>query len=62
MPVILALRRLKPEDHEFKASLDYTVTPCLKKKKKKQKRKYLFSNQMPVFRIILFTSYRIIVK
>jgi hypothetical protein len=37
MPVILALRRLKPEDHEFKASLDYTVTPCLKKKKKTEK-------------------------
>jgi hypothetical protein len=32
-PVITALWRLMLEDHEFKASLDYLVRPCLKKKK-----------------------------
>lgn len=29
MPVT-ALRRLRQEDHEFEASLDYLTTPCLK--------------------------------
>jgi hypothetical protein len=29
-PAIPALRRLRQEDHEFKASLDYTERPCLK--------------------------------
>jgi hypothetical protein len=33
MPVIPALRRLKQEDCEFKASLSYIVRLCLKKKK-----------------------------
>jgi hypothetical protein len=32
MFVIPALRRLsRTGDHEFKASLDYTIRPCLKK-------------------------------
>jgi hypothetical protein len=37
-PIIPALRRLRKEDHEFKASwllVGYTVRPCLKKKKQK---------------------------
>jgi hypothetical protein len=34
MPVIPALRRLKLEDLEFKASLGYTVRFCLKTKTK----------------------------
>jgi hypothetical protein len=33
-PVISALGRLKQEDLEFEANLDYRVRPCLKKKKK----------------------------
>jgi hypothetical protein len=33
MPVIPALERLRQKDHEFKARLDYTVRPCLKKPK-----------------------------
>lgn len=38
MPLILALRRLKRKDRcEFKASLNYIVTPCLLKKKKKER-------------------------
>jgi hypothetical protein len=32
-PVISALGRLKQEDLEFEANLDYRVRPCLKKKK-----------------------------
>jgi hypothetical protein len=36
-PVIPALRRLGKEEHEFETSLDNTVRPCLKKKKKKKK-------------------------
>jgi hypothetical protein len=31
MLVILALRRLRQEDHKFKASLGYLVSPCLKR-------------------------------
>jgi hypothetical protein len=33
-PVIPALGRLRQEGHEFKASLDYLVRPCLKQKQK----------------------------
>jgi hypothetical protein len=36
VPVIPTIRRLKQEDNEFETSLDYTVRPCLKKKKKKE--------------------------
>jgi hypothetical protein len=32
MSVFLALRRLRQEDHEFKASLGYKVRSCFKKK------------------------------
>jgi hypothetical protein len=32
-PVILALRRPRPEDQEFKDSLRYIVRPCIKEKK-----------------------------
>jgi hypothetical protein len=32
--VILALERLKQEDHKFETSLDYIVIPVQKKKKK----------------------------
>jgi hypothetical protein len=32
-----ALRRLRQQDCEFKASLDYTVRSCLKKKERKEK-------------------------
>jgi hypothetical protein len=31
MPVILALGKLRQENHEFEASLGYTVRVCLKK-------------------------------
>jgi hypothetical protein len=34
-PVIPAHRRLKQENHEFKASLGYIVRPCQKKNKTK---------------------------
>jgi hypothetical protein len=37
MPVISALRRLRQEDGEFKASLGYTAGPSLKKLNKKIK-------------------------
>jgi hypothetical protein len=37
MAVIPALRRLKQENPEFKAILDFIARPCLKKKKKKAK-------------------------
>jgi hypothetical protein len=30
MSIISALRRLRQEDPEFKASLDYKARPCLK--------------------------------
>jgi len=29
-PVILALRKLRQEDHKFKASLSFIARPCLK--------------------------------
>jgi hypothetical protein len=32
VPVIPALLRLRQENHEFGASLDYTLRPCLKKR------------------------------
>jgi hypothetical protein len=38
MPVIPASRRLRQEDHEFKASLSYIATHCHEKKKKKKTR------------------------
>jgi hypothetical protein len=31
MPVISALRRLRQQDYEFEARLDFTARPCLKK-------------------------------
>jgi hypothetical protein len=31
MPVIPVLRRMRQEDYEFKASMDYNKRPCLKK-------------------------------
>jgi hypothetical protein len=45
MPVILALiRRLRQEAYEFEASLDYRVSPFLKKKGKKERKKpYIWS-------------------
>jgi hypothetical protein len=33
MPIIPVFRRLKQEDQKFKASLDYTERPYLKKKR-----------------------------
>jgi hypothetical protein len=36
MPVIPALRRLKQEDLEFEASLDYIINSCLKIIKEKK--------------------------
>jgi hypothetical protein len=38
MLVILALGRLKQEDHEFKASLGSTVRSCQKQKGKKERK------------------------
>jgi predicted SprT family Zn-dependent metalloprotease len=34
MPAMLEFRRLRQKNCEFKASLDYVVRPCLRKKKK----------------------------
>lgn len=39
MPIILVLCRLTHEDLQLKASLDYTVRLCQKKKKKGKKEK-----------------------
>jgi hypothetical protein len=36
MPVIPRLRRLRQEDHEFKANLGYIVTTCSERKRKKK--------------------------
>jgi hypothetical protein len=36
-PVISALRKLRPEDGEFKGTLGYVGRPCLKTQKQKQK-------------------------
>jgi hypothetical protein len=38
-PAILALRRLRQEDHKFQASLDYIARSCLKKKNQNNKTK-----------------------
>jgi hypothetical protein len=36
--IIPAVRRLRQEDLEFKASLGYTAKPCLKKENKKKRK------------------------
>jgi hypothetical protein len=41
MPVIPTLKKVRPEDPKFKASLDYTERLFLKKKKKSPKCKYV---------------------
>jgi hypothetical protein len=46
-PVILALRMLKQDDWEFKASLGYIVRPCLKTNKQKR------DPEMPLFLLVL---------
>jgi hypothetical protein len=51
-PIIPALRRLRQEDHEFKASLGYIARPCLKNKPKEPKPKKL-SSLSPVTQLIL---------
>jgi hypothetical protein len=38
-PVVPALRRLRQENCEFQASLDYIVKPCLKKNKTNKTKK-----------------------
>jgi hypothetical protein len=38
MPVILALRRLRQEDLEFKASGGYIAKPCFQKEKKRNQK------------------------
>lgn len=64
MPVIPALRRLKQEDLEFKATLSYKVRPILLERVKKQnkikkKNKTIFPKTRPKFEV-LSSSLRII--
>jgi hypothetical protein len=38
MPIIPALRKLRQEDCELKASLVYMTRPCLKRRRRKKKK------------------------
>jgi hypothetical protein len=46
MPVITALRRLRQEDHEFEAIVNYIEKPCLNKKKKERKLTSVYGDKM----------------